>query len=157
VAATSWRRRPKILVLLGFGGLAVLAAASELSRSGPVLFSVIEPGDDYGQPTASLFNPLRDTGAERKTEGILGDLRAKKFELAHRELGSASTPEDFLQREASFPLRHWYLVNRVDRSNTSDLVYRVSRSDEILPVDPLFIELTRTDGRWQVLRLDTAY
>jgi len=143
------------LVVAGIA-VAGVAGVSALVLSGrPMLVAFTDPGE-LQRPSIPVFNPLRNKDPERVAEELLRRVSRGDVSALSR-VDRTAIDLSVYEKERTWPLRDWKLVNRTDTSGEATLLYRTLRDPSTKFDSQLVIRLQFRDGQWRVVNFTPVY
>jgi hypothetical protein len=139
--------------------LAVSTALLYSTRSRSVVLSFSQYPDMVRPRTYCLLNPFRDRAPEIIAEKYLKDLRAGDVESIRPFLSEEETPK-ILDNEKRWPIQSWYIGDRIDRPEETELIFWVRR-ERGYPKDTYEEEvrlwIKQSGGRWSLNSYSAIY
>jgi hypothetical protein len=140
------RTARKALILV-IAGLVVALLGLILSRR-PVLLKFTEPGEIV-RPSVTIFNPLRNRAPEQIVEQMFNELRRGDVGAAMGPVHCAAK-DVIVEKEHSYRLRRWKLVDRIDDPDGVTLYYRTGRGLSGQLDSDVVVCLRRKETGWLV-------
>lgn len=121
-----------------------------MTRSTPVIYSYIEPGDVVGEPIVSIFNPFRDRDPENCADVFLQSLKEGEcIQLMNKLSMTDDQRRSICERENTNKILSWSLKNRISQDSKIVMYFRVWRQNDDL-YNPLWVLAEKIGSEWIV-------